>query len=222
MRAPQIIAAIALASALSCLAVPAHAADEVGVSPDGVTWHDHLTEPLFAEPELWVPGDIETRSFWVRNQTGDPGALLVSLLHDDTHELVANDHIEIEARADGGAWIAIESGAAEADLIERSLAAGDAVQIDVRVTAPWQSPNASQTDVLPLDLVVSLTQAGTTAGGASGEEPDAGGSSREGLAVTGATVAHGVLWTAALLVGGGLALAARRREPRAGDDHGAV
>jgi len=49
-------------------AAPARAADELGSSTDGRTWVSSLATPLFAPSFRWVPSDVETASFYVRNQ----------------------------------------------------------------------------------------------------------------------------------------------------------
>ena len=70
-RSPTCSAAlcwIVLVSAvLTAGAGAARANDEVGLSLDGQTWTSELGVPLRPAHAL-VPGDIETRSFWVRNR----------------------------------------------------------------------------------------------------------------------------------------------------------
>ena len=66
---------ITTAALILLTATPAVAADEIGLSSDGFSWGSTLPQPLFDPAFRWVPGDRETASFWVRNQSGD-GALL--------------------------------------------------------------------------------------------------------------------------------------------------
>jgi hypothetical protein len=212
----RIIAAFALALSLGALAAaPASAAtvDEVGLSSDGVTWQRSLEAPLFAEPRLWVPGDAEVRTFWLRNQAGDAGALSLAVESSDPHGLLPSDDILIEARVNGEAWVAMADPQAREPqtLLDDRLTPGDVVRVDVRVTALWDAPNRSQRTVLPLDLRVTLSDAAASPGRPGGEDQAASGDPGGDLAATGAIVMYGALWLAAAALGGGLALLLGRR-----------
>lgn len=209
---------IAMSAALLLAAVvaaaPARAADEVGLSADGVVWYDALHRPLFDPSVRWVPGDAETASFYVRNQGPSAAQLTIEVRSADGVRLLAGD-VAIAARAEGRRWLAIDNGMASPWLTERAIARGGQVRVDVQVRFLWHAPNDTMLDRLPLDFQVRLIEAGPSDGGPG---PDSG---PDGLLPdTGSAVSLIVIWVAAILVGSGLALlaAARRRRSQEQDD----
>ena len=76
----RVLTTVSLAIAAMALGVaPASASPKpIGLSPDGVTFADHLSAPLFAGAVI-VPGDSTTRSFWVKNRTTGAGHLAITL-----------------------------------------------------------------------------------------------------------------------------------------------
>jgi len=214
-RAFTITTSAALLLAAVVAAAPARAADEVGLSPDGVVWYDALHRPLFDPSVRWVPGDAETASFYVRNQGPSAAQLTIEVRGADGARLLADD-VEISARAEGRKWLAIDNGSASPWLTERAMKRGGQVRVDVQVRFLWQPPNDSMLERLPLDFQVRLVEAGPS-DGAPG--PD---SSPDGLLPDpGSAVSLIVIWVAAILIGSGLALlaAARRRRSQEQDGH---
>ena len=96
LRAIVIVAAILLAAA------PAIAADEVGLSSDGVSWGSALSEPLFDPAFRWVPGDRETASFWVRNESSDAALLDVAILGSSVDALMETGDLSVTVAVAGG------------------------------------------------------------------------------------------------------------------------
>lgn len=208
MIRPWVQAVVALA-VVSAGAAPARAADEVGLSLDGRSWTTDLSRPLFDPRMRWVPGDVETRSFWVRNQGPTAASLRVAVRTSDPGALIAEDDIEIAARVRDGRWVPLTgAGPAPDDRVlgDGPLAEGERVRVDLRARfVPW-STNRSERRTLPLVFVVRLSQAGPDGG--DGPLPD-----------TGSAVAPWLLWLGGALVTGGVGAvlaATRRREARDG------
>ncbi|MBO3665106.1 hypothetical protein [Microbacterium stercoris] len=211
MRAGCWAACAAIVSALLGAASPAFAATDdgqIGVSRDGVTWGDSLTEPLFDPSMLWVPGDVEIRSFSVRNQADEEATLSIGVRAAPSWLLDA-EAVEVEARVDGGDWVDVD-GDDVRQLTEGGVVAGEVARVDVRVSAVWgASSNPTQAEIVPFDLLVTLTQAEAVGKGDPGEP--AAPAAREPLADTGSVFGYGALWAGAILVGGGAAMIATRR-----------
>lgn len=207
----RIPASMALSAAVLLAAVagapPAHAADEIGLSPDGSTWYDALHRPLFDPERRWVPGDAESASFYVRNEGTSAARLTIEVRSADGAGLLAGDDIEITARTASGRWLAVENGIASSSLTDRAIEQGGQVRVDVKVRFIWRAPNGSMSERLPLDFEVRLVQA----------PPDGDNGSDDPTGVlpdTGSAVSRLVVWLGAILVGIGLAFIAAARRTR--------
>jgi LPXTG-motif cell wall-anchored protein len=214
-----VVRGLLLAGLVVAAPTGAVAADEIGLSKDGSHWSSTLPAPLFDPGFRWVPGDDETSSFFVRNQGPSGAVLTIAARSADTDQLLSNADMDLFARVDGGPWIELANGVATSALTERSVARGGTARIDVRVRFDPSSVNTSQTKSLPLTFAVTLTQAsgsGRTPGENSENDGDDNDEGRDGdLPRTGSTVTPAMLWVAAMLIGGGLALVRRsRREER--------
>ncbi len=209
-RASLLGAGIAVAL-VATSGAPARADDEIGLSLDGQTWHDDLSQPLFDPALRWVPGDREAASFYVRNQGPSRAKMTIEVRADDRDQLLANDDIELAGRTAGGAWVPLENGADAAPLLRDGLEQDGKVRVDVRVEFRRDSTNRSMVQSLPLAFRVTLVQAGARD---DGSDPG----SRGPLPDTGNDVELWLVWLAAALVGAGAALvvAARRKEARDG------
>jgi len=207
----RIAASMALSTALLMAAVvgaaPAHADDQVGLSPDGVVWYDALHRALFASDRRWVPGDAETASFYVRNEGMSAAQLTIKVRSADGAGLLAANDIEITTRTAGGEWHEVENGIASVPLTDHAIEQGGEVRVDVKVRFVWLAPNGTMLKRLPLDFEVRLVEAGPPDGdngsdGPTGLLPD-----------TGSAVSLLLVWLGAILLGSGIALvvAARRR-----------
>ncbi len=183
---------------------PARADDAVGLSLDGLDWTTKLQRPLFDPAFRWVPGDAQTRSFWVRNEGPTTASMQIALRRTDPDLLLARDEVRIDARVTSGTWTSLVDGS-DQTLTEDVIGRGDRVRVDVRAVFLREAANRTERKHLPLTFVVRLTQdgSGDDDGGLSGNLP-----------ATGSAVE---LWIVALgtaLLGTGLVLvvAARRRE----------
>lgn len=166
------------AGLLTGVAAPASAADEIGLSLDGERWADRLTQPLFDQDTLWVPGDSRTVSFYVRNQAGSDASLTASVRSSDQDGLMKNDHIALRARA-GGRWFALRNGKPSQQLTEAVITPGTPVKIEVEAAFDPNSSNRSQTESVRLMFEVRLTDAAGSDVPQDGENPVAGDGSDE-------------------------------------------
>ncbi|NYJ01601.1 LPXTG-motif cell wall-anchored protein [Nocardioides thalensis] len=194
--------ALSAALALAAADVPSAHADDLALSSDGRHWRNDLRQPLFDRGFRWVPGDSEVEKFYVRDDGPTDATMTVAVTTRDPADLLPDDDIEIAARVSRGEWIPLRNGADLSPLVRRDVERGEVARVDVRVDFLWESTNQSMTDLLPLDLVVTLAQRGTDPGG---HLPDAGSGVSRWLVLLGAA-----------LLGSGVALVAgRRRQERA-------
>src|SRR3954451_20332829 len=116
------------------LASPASAATKLELSANGVTWGANLPAPLFDPAFRWVPGDSESRSFYVRNHTGQDAVLNVIMLPAQFGDLMASGDLTVSAQLDGGTWVGASSADNSHFLITNASVPGKAVRkINVRV-----------------------------------------------------------------------------------------
>lgn len=219
MNRGRLVLAVVVAAALAG-ASAAHAADEIGLSDDGVTWSSGLDGPLFDPGVRWVPGDSRTESFYVRNEGPSGASLTIEARSADEDDLLGDDDIDLWARADGGAWVELRNGVASTRLTGRAVEQDGVVEVDVNVTFDPTSSNQSQVRRLALDLRVLLADAVGTDGESdadadSGTDVDLGppvGEEATGvLPGTGTTTEQWILLLGAALVLGGTSLVVRRR-----------
>lgn len=174
-----VLALVAPVLLLGLVVTPARAEDRLGVSADGSTWTTVLAGPLFDPSERWVPGDVRSSTFYVRNQAAEGGTLAIEATAVDLDALVAHDDITLELRRDGGAWEPLPADGRPHGLARPGLPASADARIDVRASFTPTSPNRSQTSQLQLDLRVLLTEATEVAGPSDDEPggllPDTGG-----------------------------------------------
>jgi hypothetical protein len=199
-----------LAATMSC---PAYGAGELGVSADGVHWMSSITDPLFDESMVWVPGDSEAAPFYVRNQGGSPGDLTVDILGSRVGDLMDSGDLHVTATGGGGAWTTVSEGGKHRLLSTPRVPAGHVVAVHVTVAFDFASGNDTQLRAADLRFWVTLTQSTSTG---SGGGHDGNGS---GLPGTGAP---DLRWYAALssvLIGTGLAIVSRRHESPRKDHH---
>jgi LPXTG-motif cell wall-anchored protein len=200
-----LLAAVVLTTGASA----ARADDEVGLSLDGHQWSSSLSRPLFDPAFRWVPGDTETRSLWVRNQGPTSASMQIGLRALESSALLADDDLQIDARVHNGTWLPLGTDGTTQTLVDRGLAKGARVRVDLRVAFVPTSTNDTQLRTLPLKFVIRLTQAGP--GGGPGDSGSNGNNGGE-LPDTGNSVQPWQLWLAFALLGGGLVLVVRRRK----------
>jgi preprotein translocase subunit SecG len=214
-RRTWLVAALLAVVAILGFATPASAAgNKLQLSADGVTWGNNLPGPLFAPSFRWVPGDSETRSFFVRNHTGQDAVLTLFLLPAQYGDLMASGDITVSAQVDGGAWVSATTADNTHVLVDNAAVPGKAVRkINVRVAFAAGATNATQDRVVGLAFDVSLTQgalvlAPTTGGGhGNGGVSPPGSLPGTGNDLSPLTIVLGVLLCA---LGAGLAVISQR------------
>ncbi|KRA32649.1 MULTISPECIES: LPXTG cell wall anchor domain-containing protein [unclassified Nocardioides] len=201
--------------AVGAAAAPAHA-NEIGLSEDGVTWSDSLVEPIFEPDFVFVPGDVEVRSFKARNDGPSDGVLTVDVIASDPDDLLANDDFLVEAQVGSGPWVNVEPGSTRART-ELKIAQGG--QTDVRIRASFLSASTSQLESIPFSVRLTMSEDSDVGGVDEGDGDgngggDVGGVDDGGLPDTGSPIEMMYLWLAAGLIGAGLALVLPRRRRR--------
>jgi len=149
---------LATAAMLVLTAAPAHAADELRLSRDGVTWAPDLADPLFDSSVRWVPGDVRTESFYVRNESAQAGRLAIDILGTPVHTLLDTGDLDIDAQGAGGAWVSVSTPGTHRLLSDGSVPADSARRVDVTVHFDSASTNVSQLKSLELAFRVFLVQ----------------------------------------------------------------
>ena len=145
----------------------AQAADEIGLSRDGVTWAPTLPGGLFDDAFRWVPGDYETESFYVRNQGPTDAVMVIEARSADSDELLSNEDIDLRARVDNGSWVDLENGAPSTSLSQQRIGPDGVVHVNVNAAFDPDSTNQSQSKNLDLTFRVTLVDAA-----AVGDEDD--------------------------------------------------
>ncbi|RZI93952.1 MAG: LPXTG cell wall anchor domain-containing protein [Microbacterium sp.] len=163
MNRRMVLLGASVAVLLALVSTAAHAADDVGLSPDGTTWSGSLAEPLFDADVAWVPGDSRTESFFVRNQGPSGASMRIEARSEDQDALLFDD-VALRARVDGGDWVELRNGAASTRLTDEVIEQGRVVEVDVNATFDPASTNQSQTSRLTLDFAVILADAVGTDG----------------------------------------------------------
>ena len=149
---------LALAGLLVLTAAPAHAADELSLSRDGVTWAPELADPLFDSSVRWVPGDERSESFYVRNESAQAGRLAIDILGTPVHTLLDTGDLDIDAQGAGGTWVSVSTPGTHRLLSDGSVPADSERRVDVTVHFDSASTNESQLKSLELAFRVFLVQ----------------------------------------------------------------
>jgi hypothetical protein len=181
---------------------------DVVVSSDGVSWGPQLPAPLFDPSSRWVPGDVRTVSFYVRNRGASSASLRIEGRDAVTGELTDERAVTLFARADGGRWQRLRIGAMSEPLNVVAVPVGRVSRVEVRALFEPAADNHSKEETADLTFVVGLEDA--TATGSGGGDLVVTGH----LPGTGAPEILAPLGTGAALVGAGIALVGRRRVRR--------
>ena len=206
LLAAGVLAALLLAAPA---APAARAADEAGVSSDGRSWSDDLDRPLFDPGFRWVPGDVESQTFHLRNRSADPATYQVAVTSVDHQALLGSGDVVLDLRVAGGTWERLRPAPGEAVVDDLALGPGRETTVELRASFDPAAGNDSQRSVADLRLRVLL--AGIPPEGDQGVGPSA-------LPATGAPAVAWPLALGAVLCGMGLALVrrSRREEPADG------
>ncbi|MDQ6526847.1 hypothetical protein RB608_24705 [Nocardioides sp. LHD-245] len=206
-RLTLLVAAAALA--VGAAAVPAYANDEMGLSTDGVTWTPSLTSPLYAAGFRWVPGDVEERSFRVRNDGPSSGGVTVDVVASDPAALLASPDFLLEARVGNGPWAELLAGTTRLQPAVLDVPRGVDTTVSVRGSfGPGATGHLDET--ASFEVRLTMSEDGDVAG--VDDDGEVGGQADGVLPETGSAVGTGLLWLAAGMIGAGLALARPRRD----------
>lgn len=187
----------------STSSAPASAAGELGLSLDGTHWLSSISSPLFEPSFRWVPGDSETETFFVRNQSGSTGYLTVDILGSTADNLIESGALRITAKGGGGNWTTVSEGGTQRLLTAPNIADGKVSAIKVTVSFDASSTNPTQLLASEMTFRITLSES------ASGAVTDAG----DALPDSGAPNVLLLAALSAIFIGTGLGLVTRRNEP---------
>jgi len=126
----------------------------VEVSADGEHWGDRLAEPLFDPRTVWVPGEVRTRSFWVRARRGDPASLVVSVVSDPADEVPP---VRLAVRSGRGGW-ATSDDPRRLELVgDEVVTPGSPQRVDVRASVLDAADPRSEPVPVVLDVALLTT-----------------------------------------------------------------
>lgn len=224
-RLPTIVAVLAAVVASTLVAAPAQAAaSAVEFSADGVSWSANPLASVFPADFRYVPGDVTSSTFYVRNARSAPTSLLVvvtdvSYSDDEIGDALTVSATDFGIGGFGAKPIRLVEKCAEVST-RRDLAPGEvlAVRIDVALSSTLDGAQGQlgRADFRLLvgqaDREAPLTPEGCpTVGSLMPAFPGTGEAST--IASTGATPPYAALGFAGFALGVGwmLIIAARRR-----------
>ena len=208
------VMALALAIGIVLIGGPASAANEIGLSRNGVTFTSSLSGSLFDPAFVWVPGDVESETFYVRNQGGDTARLTVDILGKQVSELIESGDLHVTATS--GSQAKTISSAGDHRLLTVPDVQADQI-VPVKVTVAFDEASTNETQLLSSDLAfrINLKQTSAVLGEDDGDD-DGNGL----LPDTGASTPLWLAGLAAICIGTGAALISRRRTHTEGAFHG--
>ena len=208
------VMALALAIGIVLIGGPASAANEIGLSRNGVTFTSSLSGSLFDPAFVWVPGDVESETFYVRNQGGDTARLTVDILGKQVSELIESGDLHVTATS--GSQAKTISSAGDHRLLTVPDVQADQI-VPVKVTVAFDEASTNETQLLSSDLSfrINLKQTSAVLGEDDGDD-DGNGL----LPDTGASTPLWLAGLAAICIGTGAALISRRRTHTEGAFHG--
>ena len=149
------------------------------VSLDGVVWTESIETPLFDPDVRWVPGDVRTARFFVRNNRDEQGNLQVILQRPVRDELLDTGFLSVAARADNGEWTEVASGGRHVLVDSEDVESAEQMAVELRASMDFDAPNRTMILASDLDLRVTLTQSGVVEGDTGGTG-NGGGSGNNG------------------------------------------
>lgn len=178
MRTP--LALLAAAAVVGLTAAPAAAAQEIGLSRDGVTFAEQLPGPIFEPSTLWVPGDERSATFFVRNQGVSAADLTILVTEGDDGGLISSGDADLSAVAPGSVEQTPASEAADGVVLERRLAKGESVPVTLTLSYDEAADNETQDLMDGIGVNVRLAGDETAGGGVVDVGGDDGGSDGDG------------------------------------------
>ncbi len=99
-----VLALTALALAVPQSASATQSWSRLMLSRDGQHWTPHLDAPLFGKKFVWVPGTQKSRTFYVRNQSGEAARLRVTVRVTNGEGLLGHSGFRMAVRTRNGHW----------------------------------------------------------------------------------------------------------------------
>jgi hypothetical protein len=75
------------------------------ISRKGKHWSPHLIRPVFRRQVVLVPGTVRRAGFLVRNRSGDPARLRVTVDVQDPDGWLGDDLLRMKVRTGRGHWV---------------------------------------------------------------------------------------------------------------------
>ncbi|WP_194420320.1 hypothetical protein [Microbacterium abyssi] len=189
----------------------------LALSYDGVTWHDDLP-PLFA-PTTVVPGDLLTRTVFVRNGADRAAALTVVAEQVEMYSTSPHpfyDELTLDVREQGAPSTAVVfPELLGTELHEGELGAAQVVALTVDLRFPRDATSGADPhpDEASFALRITLAESAVTIPSHRGQSDDADDDADDSLAGTGGTVV-GLWWALAAIAIGALAVLVDTRRAR--------
>ena len=221
------VAAVAAGALLAAAhAGPARASGDVLVSNTDSGFAETLTEPLFDPSLRWVPGDVRSSTFYVRNNTTDPAGLSLSVIDEDAGELLESGALHVRVSSRGTRWSPDPRRPSRTMMSEVLLAPGSSAPVKVRVAFDPAASNRTQLLSSGLRIRVRLAQTGhidlgpgTAPGDGPGGSDAAPATGPGGGLLPGTGLPAGLAWLLLLgSLGTGFALVTRRSQNHADTD----
>lgn len=172
--------------------------DNLALSLDGHTWRHAITTPLFAPATRWVPGDVRTERFFVRNDGPTGAGLTVAARVRDAHGLYAGDRLRLQVQTAGGEWARLRTGPVGTRIGHLHRSASTRVRVRARFVGGAGNPTMERN--FSFRLAVRLTQ------GPRDAAPDDDGGALPDTGAPDLTIAAAL---ALLLLTGGVVLTTR-------------
>lgn len=224
LAAALVVALLGLGAAAPATAAQA-AAPSILLSSDGVTFTPTLSTRLFDSIGLLVPGDTQTTSLWVKNDTARDAYLrltisnLVVPLTEFTDAIVLTTTSRTLTRTDQLADLVVCSAVLRSAPIE----AGDVLRIDLAVGMDaGVVGQQAQDETGSIDFSVAMRDIAygpyPAADGCAETAPELPGTGGGQMANTGADAMPLLLVASAALLGGFIAIIVARRRSRRQDE----
>ena len=133
------------------------APDEVGLSVDEVGDVAELTEPLFDPGLVWVPGDLRTTRFWVRNRSDEAAVLAIDITAIDSDGLLATGAVTIGGSAEGVPMRSVTTPGTHRLVADLPVVAGGTVTVELTVGLVASAPNSAQQRGFTFEVAATLT-----------------------------------------------------------------
>ena len=127
-----VLALTALALVVPQPAVATHTWSRLLLSTDGQHWKSNLNHSLFGKKLVLVPGSLEIRTFYVKNESGRAARLAVTVRVSNSSGLVDNPAFRMKVRTGQHRWQWIRH-AGPNKVAHLTMSKGRMVPVTVRV-----------------------------------------------------------------------------------------